>query len=103
MKLGINVDDFTLGDMDDFEAETGMSLDEALAPRPVNGPDGKPLRGEKGRPVTTSRPPAKALVGMVWLAMRHDNPAFTYADARNVRLVDLDISGDAPDPKETRD
>jgi hypothetical protein len=109
----------TIGDLEDFEDATGLTIEEALKPVPLQGDDGKPVRHncetddcdddpckDNGRPVMTVRMRPKVLKGLVWIATRHDQPDFTIEDARNVRVSELQIiragdgDDDGDDPKD---
>lgn len=76
MEFKFNPDDLTLGDLEDFETDTGEDL-----PKILNGvgPDGK---------VAAS---AKTMVSLIWILGRHNDPAFTKDDARAVRLSELKV------------
>ena len=62
-----NIDDLTIGELADIEDVTGLSLDK----------------------VNLSKPSAKLLVAMLWVVERRNNPKYTYAEARNVKVVAL--------------
>lgn len=89
MDIELNPDELTLGDLEDFEDYVGKPLDEAVKPKPVYDDEGKRLFDEKGRPVSETRVPSKVLVCLVWIVKRKTEPAFTVADARNVRVTSL--------------
>lgn len=91
ISLHLDPDLLTLGDLEDFEDTVGRPVDEVLAPRLILDEDGNKTFDERGRPITGVRIPAKALVCLVWLVNRKDNPAFTLADARKVRVDQLEI------------
>lgn len=99
-KISFNPDDLTLDDMEDFENWTGMSFDEAFAPRNVMGPDNKVLKDEKGRPVKTVKVSAKALKAIVTIVKRKEDPEFSYADAGKVKITEIDIESDDDRPEE---
>ncbi|MCG5459622.1 hypothetical protein PSH03_005406 [Micromonospora sp. PSH03] len=87
--IELNPDDLTLGDLEDFETYVGAGLDEAVKPKPVFDDDGNRVFDEKGRPVSQTRIPTKALVALVWLVKRRETAGFTIADARDVRVNSL--------------
>lgn len=91
MKLSINPDDMTLGDMEDFEDATGVSLSKALSPVPVLDENGNRVLDDKGRPVKEANVTAKSLIALVWITTRRTNPEFTLADARNVKVTELEF------------
>lgn len=76
MKLDLDPNDLTIGDMEDFEDVTGSRLDELLGTR--NG-DGVKFT-------------AKQLVAFVWIVTRKSNPAFTLDDARATKITDLEVN-----------
>lgn len=108
----------TIGDLEDFEDATGLTIEEALKPVPVHDDDGKPVRHncaedecdddpckDNGRPVMTVKMRPKVLKGLVWIATRHDDPTFTIEDARNVRISSLNIirAGDGDESDDPKD
>jgi hypothetical protein len=91
VSLKLDPDALTLGDMEDFEDVTGKTIEEVLRPQKVYE-NGKVVKDDKGRPVTEVHIPSKALVALVWVVNRQSNPDFTLADARKVRVGDLEIT-----------
>lgn len=93
--IRFNPDEMTLGDLETFEEIVGKPLDEAITERVVRDPEtNKPLRDEKGKPKREARAGAKAIVAMVYLTKRRDNPDYTLEDARAVKVSELVIEGD---------
>ncbi|MEU8086335.1 hypothetical protein AB0B57_22335 [Micromonospora sp. NPDC049101] len=90
----MNPDDLTLGDLEDFEAYTATSIDEAFKSVPVFDDEGNRVFDEKGRPESTVKVATKSLVCLVWLMERKTQPDFTIADARNVKITSL-VIGDS--------
>ena len=110
----------TIGDLEDFEDATGVTIEDALKPVPILGEDGKPVRHDcatdvcdddsdsetcrdNGRPVLAVKMRPKVLKGLVWIATRHDDPDFTLENARAVRVSELNIvraDDESDDPKE---
>jgi len=80
MKLDLDPDNLTLGDMEDFEAVAGRGLTEAM---------------EDYKAGTISM---KEVVGLVWICGRAANPAFTLDDARRLKVTDLEVEVAEPDP-----
>jgi len=60
MKLTLNFDELTVGDIEDFEAACGVDI-TAIGPGNM---------------------PTKALAPLIWITERRRNPAFTLEDAR---------------------
>ncbi|MDG4826019.1 hypothetical protein O7635_29570 [Asanoa sp. WMMD1127] len=101
LDLNLNPDELTLGDLEDFEAHTGTTIDKAFKTVPVfDDETGERLFDEKGRPITTTEVSAKTLVCLVWIVVRKSNPDFTVADARNVRVTSLTLSEAPQDGQE---
>ncbi len=99
-KIKLSMDDLTLGDMELFEEATGEDIMEVLKPVPVIDPVTKmpvkdPDPAAKGRPLMETKVSAKAFIGLVYIAMRRDNPALTVADVKAMKLNDLDLEIDS--------
>lgn len=62
-------DKLTLGDMEDFEDHTGMMLEDAF---------------------NAGKPSMKAIIALLWIVRRVENPAYTLADARAISIADID-------------
>jgi hypothetical protein len=95
-KVSLNMDDLTLGDLEDFEKITGLDLMQALTPKPVLDPaTGKtvpdPDPAKKGRPLMAAQIPTKALTGMIFLSIRADNPDITYDEVKRMRDIDFEV------------
>jgi hypothetical protein len=71
--LAVNLDDLTIGDVEDIEEITGMSVQD----------------------INWEKPPMKVLRAMVFVSERKSNPDFTLDDARRVKVSEL---GQAPNP-----
>ncbi|MFB7185206.1 hypothetical protein ACFCZT_07780 [Streptomyces sp. NPDC056230] len=93
--LRIDPDSLTIGDLEDFEDVVGKPLYEALAPRPVIGPDGKKVLDEKGRPELETQVSTRSLKALIWISQRAITPGFSLEDARNVKVSALELV--APD------
>lgn len=70
--VSIDFDDLTLGEADDFEQASGMSAQEAVA------------LAAKKKPL-----PVKALIALVWIIKRRDDPKFTLEDARSIKVAEF--------------
>jgi hypothetical protein len=94
-KLKLSMDDLTLGDMELFEEATGQDILEALKPRPViDDTTGKPVKDPddpKGRPLMEARVTARVFVGLVYIALRRNNPALTLAEVKAMPLSSIDL------------
>lgn len=71
MDLNIDVNDLTLGEVEFFETESGLSFDDLAAGR------------------TNTR----AIIALVTITERRTNPDFTMDDARKLKLGDIKVSG----------
>ena len=80
-KLALDLDDLTLGEMEDFEKASGLTLST----------------------IQDGNIPAKALIALVWIARRRDDPKYTLKDARSVKISDLQLGADptAAEPETT--
>lgn len=74
--MDINIDDLTLGDLEEVEKIAGVSVGELFA-------DGKL--------------PAKALKAIVWVMRRREDPTFSLEDAANVKVSDFSDTEDPTD------
>lgn len=72
----VNLNDLTIGDLEDFEDIVGVAFEDAQAGR---------FRS------------IKAVKALVFLTMRRTNPDFTIEDARKFKITDLNL-GDEVDP-----
>ena len=72
MSIRIDVNDLTLGEVEFFEQESGLSLGDL----------------QEGRMT------AKAVTALVCLVKRRDEPDFTMDDARKVKLSEFDVTAD---------
>lgn len=81
--LNIDFNDLTLGDIEDLEDTAGLNM------RDLMGKSAKEL-------------PTKALIALVWIVKRHENPDYTYEDARNLRIGTLgsvDVTDSSANPQ----
>lgn len=80
VNIDFDVNNLTLGEMEDFEEAVGASVFEVLA-------QGK---------ITT-----KALIAFVWLTKRRDDENYTLEDARKVKVSSVEWTG--ADEEEDKD
>lgn len=98
--LKFNPDGWTLGDLEDFESITGLSLEEAFRAAAVKDGSGQVEKDNRGRPVKAVKMTAKTMMAIVLIEKRHDDETFTLDDAKKFKVSELVIaSGDEPDPK----
>lgn len=74
MRISLDVESMTLREVEDFEVASGLTIGDI-------GP------GKKT--------PARALRAIVWIVQRRQDPAFTFEDAGEVRITDLDFEAPA--------
>lgn len=89
MKLSLNKDTLTLGDLDDFEDVTGQSLDRIL--EAFDGAGDSALGGL----------PMKSVIALLWICGRQDDPDLTYDKVRAIPIAEL--SGIEIEIEETAD
>jgi hypothetical protein len=94
LKVTLNMDDLTFGEMEDFEIATGLVMSDAVKTVNVLDANGRPVPDPddpKGRPLKESKMTAKAMMGMIFLGLRKDNPDLTFADVRKLKLSEVDF------------
>ena len=80
MKISLDMDALTLGDLEDFEGIAGRGITEALAD------------------YQAGKASMKEVIGLVWICQRAESPEFTLDDARKVKLTELEVEVASPDP-----
>lgn len=68
MKIVLNVEDLTLGEIEEMEQAAGLKLSEL-----GNGS-------------------AKATIALIWISQRRLDPAFTLEDARALKVAELEFA-----------
>lgn len=111
IKVSLDMDTLTLGDLELFEEACGGNLLEAIAPKVVRDPEtGKPVKDPddpKGRPLTAMQVDARTMVALVYVALKKTNPDMSLAEAKAIPLSRLDFEmenvpvGDESDPTES--
>lgn len=94
IKVSMDMDDLTFGELEEFENATGLVMSEAVKSVIVRDKDGRPVPDpddEKGRPLKEVRMSAKAMMGMVYLAIRRQNPETTFEDVRRLKMNDVEF------------
>lgn len=91
MKFVVREDNLTMGDLEDFYDRTGMTVQKAFQPVVQRDDDGRPVLDEDGRPVKDIDPSPRAINTLIWLVAKKDDPNFTYEDARNVKVSELEL------------
>jgi len=78
MEIVLDVDQLTIGDVEDIEEICGKSFEE----------------------LNFDKPSARLLKAIVYVNGRKTNPNFTLEDARQVHLNEVTVKGQEPDPTE---
>lgn len=103
-KIVIQEEKFTFGDMVDFEDATGLAFMDAFRQEFVLDENGRkvPDPENKGRPMLRATVSSmRALVGMIWLVMRVDDPSLTMQDMLKLKLSEFDLELEVEaDPKD---
>jgi hypothetical protein len=105
-KVSINMDDLTFGEMELFEDVTGMVMSDAIKTEFVRDKNGNKVADPddpKGRPLTETKMGVKAMMGMVFLSMRRDNPDLTWETVRQMKISDIDFEVLENDDAEGKD
>lgn len=105
-KVALNMDDITFGELELFEGATGLVLSDAIKQEIVRDKDGRPVPDPddpKGRPLKEVKMSTAAMTGMIFIALRRDNPDLTMDDVRALKMsdVDLDLTEDAAENPST--
>lgn len=93
-KVSVSMDDLTFGELEEFENVTGMIMSEAVKTVEVRDKDGRRVPDPddpKGRPLTETKMGVKAMMGLVFLALRRDDPTITWEQVRSMKLSDIDF------------
>lgn len=102
-KISVNMDDLTFGELELFEDVTGMVMSDAIRQEVVRDKQGRPLPDPddpKGRPLKEVKMSAVAMMGMVFLALKRENPDTTLDDVRALRMSEVDFSLEADESAE---
>jgi len=106
-KVTMNMDDMTFGELEDFETVTGLVMSEAVKTVVVTDPKtGRVIpdpEDPKGRPLKETRMSVKAMMGMVFISMRRDNPEITFDDVKKIKISDVDLEVVEEDPGKAQD
>lgn len=94
-KITLNMDDLTFGEMEDFEEVTGLVMSDAVRSEIVRDPKtGRAVPDPddpKGRPLKESKMSARAMIGLVFVALRRDNPDITFDEVKRMKMSDVDF------------
>lgn len=93
-KISMNMDDLTFGELETFEDVTGMVMSDAVKTEFVRDGNGRKVADPddpKGRPLTETKMGVKAMMGLVFLSLRRDDPEVTWEQVRGMKLSDIDF------------
>jgi len=93
-KISMNMDDLTFGELEIFEDVTGMVMSDAIKTEFVRDKNGNKVADPddpKGRPLTETKMGVKAMMGMVYLSLRRDEPDITWEAVRSMKLSEIDF------------
>jgi hypothetical protein len=94
LKVSLDMDDMTFGELELFETVTGLTMSDAVRQDIVRDKDGRPVADPddpKGRPLREMKMSAKAMMGMIWLALRRQDPGKSFEDVRNLKMNDIEF------------
>lgn len=94
--LAINPDDLTLGEMEEFEELSGRPLAKMLQGDVIKDENGNVIPGKDGKPQREIDPRVKDIIALVFLAKRREEPDFTLAEARNIKISELQLGASDP-------
>lgn len=100
LKVALNMDDLTFGELEVFEDVTGLVMSDAVKTDFVRDSKGNKVPDPddpRGRPLMETKMGVKAMMGLVFLSLRRDNPAITFEEVRNLKLSDVDLDLQAED------
>lgn len=93
-KIAVNMDELTFGELEIFEEVTGLVMSEAIKTEFVRDNKGNKVADPddpKGRALTETKMSVKAMMGMVFLSLRRDDPDLTFDRVRQMKLSDIDF------------
>jgi hypothetical protein len=93
-KVSMNMDGLTFGELEEFEDVTGLIMSDAVKTVEVRDKDGRRVADPddpKGRPLTETKMGVKAMMGLVYIALKRDNPEITWEQVRSMKLSDVDF------------
>ena len=112
MKVQINPGDMTYGEIMDWEEATGRELAQAFQGRIVwqLDEDGEPARTHTGAKIPVTKEDGSALkvyslkpieqAAFTWITCRREDPTFTFARAKEIKLGETEFEFNSPTPTE---
>lgn len=76
--MALSLNDLTMAEVEELENITGISLSEMA---------------------DDSKPKAKFMTGLAWIAKRREAPEFTWGDARELTMSEVSVILGGDDPK----
>lgn len=98
-KITMNMDELTFGELEEFELATGLILSDAIKEEIVRDENGRPVPDpddEKGHPLKIIKMGTRAMMGMIYLSVKRDDPTTTFDDIRRMKLGDIDFEMEEP-------
>lgn len=80
MKISIDLNTMTLGELEFFEEESGLTIDDLAA----------------------GKSSSKAVIALITIQERRENPRFSMDDARKLPISDIEVSVADPTPPKPR-
>jgi hypothetical protein len=93
-KVSVNMDELTFGELEEFEDVTGMVMSDAVRTEFVRDKNGNKVPDPddpKGRPLQETKMGVKAMMGLVFLALRRDDPSITWEKVKGMKLSDIEF------------
>lgn len=93
-KISMNMDELTFGELEVFEDVTGMVMSDAIKTDFVRDSKGNKVADPddpKGRPLMETKMGVRAMMGMVFISMRRDNPDVTWGEIQAMKLSDVEM------------
>jgi len=93
-KISMNMDELTFGELELFEDVTGLVMSDAIKTEIVRDKNGNKVPDPddpKGRPLTETKMGVKAMMGLVFISIKRDDPDVTWDQVRAMKLSDIDF------------
>lgn len=95
VKVSMDMDELTFEELEDFEDATGLVMSEAIKTVIVRDPKTNRAIADpddpKGRPLKEVRMKSIAMRGLVWIALKRDNPEISFEEVKKMRPADIDF------------
>lgn len=90
----MNMDNLTFRELETFEDVTGLVMSDAIKTEFVRDKNGNKVADPddpKGRALTETKMGVRAMMGMIYLSLRRENPDVTWETVRDMTLSDIDF------------